>query len=62
MANFIEWIATAVGSILALGGFGLSVTPNEDNRGGCIACVVGIVMVVLGVGFYVHWNMHWLLG
>ena len=59
MANLIEWIATALGSIFALGGFGISVAPGgDDQRAGCFMCVIGIVMVVLGLGFFTHWNLH----
>ena len=56
MANFIEWIATAIGSILVFMGF------YGRGYAGCFMVLAGAVMVILGVGFYVHWNLHWLLG
>lgn len=43
MANFIEWIATAIGSILVFMGF------YGRGYAGCFMVLAGAVMVILGV-------------
>ena len=60
MSNLFETIAVIIGSIMALGGLGISV--EDSNAGGsggagCLTCLVGIALVALGLGFYSDWHM-----
>jgi hypothetical protein len=64
MSQILETIAVIVGTIMAVGGLGMSAaisSGGDDNPAGCLVALIGLALVVLGLGFYSHWSLHFLM-